>query len=279
MKKVFIIKKIIILLVILIAIGLGAFFGYKFMLSAPNGNGEEVTFYVEEGGTYATIGSSLQEKGLIRNALAYKIYIKTHEVGNLEYGKYIIENNLSVEEVIKVLEKGSQSMADTVTVTFVEGKNMRYIISQITKNFNITEKEILDKLKDNDYLDTLINDYWFLSNDIKNKNIYYSLEVYLYPDTYEFYTNASIDDIFRKMLNNMDTKLSKYKDEITKSKYSLHQMLTLASIIELEAGNAKDRKGVAGVFYNRLNDGWSLGSDVTTYYQENIDNYRRDLTR
>lgn len=54
-------------------------------------------------------------------------------------------------------------------------------------------------------------------------------------------------------------------------------MMTLASIIELEAGKADDRKGVAGVFYNRLNSGWSLGSDVTTYYAEKIDNWTRDL--
>jgi UPF0755 protein len=62
-------------------------------------------------------------------------------------------------------------------------------------------------------------------------------------------------------------------ESIDNSKYSIHEMLTLASIIEQEAGSAKDRKGVAGVFYDRLSDGWALGSDVTTYYQEKIDNY------
>ena len=135
----------------------------------------------------------------------------------------------------------------------------------------------MSKLNDKSYLDTLIKDYWFLTDAIKNKDIYYSLEGYLYPDTYEFYSTASVDDIFRKMLNNMQKKLDKYKNEIESSKYSIHEMLTLASIIELEAGNANDRKGVAGVFYNRLKAGWSLGSDVTTYYAEKIDNWSRDL--
>ena len=79
------------------------------------------------------------------------------------------------------------------------------------------------------------------------------------------------------MLDNMNNKISKYKEEVKKSKYSIHEMMTLASIIELEAGTASDRKGVAGVFYNRLKDNWSLGSDVTTYYAEKIDNYSRDL--
>ena len=165
----------------------------------------------------------------------------------------------------------------TKKITFVEGKNMRYIISNITSTFNITEKEILDKLSDSKYLDSLISKYWFLTDDIKNKDIYYSLEGYLYPDTYEFYETATIEDIFKGMLDNMNNKISKYKEEVKKSKYSIHEMMTLASIIELEAGTASDRKGVAGVFYNRLKDNWSLGSDVTTYYAEKIDNYSRDL--
>ena len=186
---------------------------------------------------------------------------------------------LSVKEVIDVLKKGSTTLATTKSVTFVEGKNMRYFTKVITENFNITEEEVNNILKDETYLDELIKEYWFLTDDIKNKNIYYSLEGYLYPDTYEFYTNASIKDIFRKLLDNMDDKLTPYKEEIENSKYSVHEMMTLASIIELEAGNASDRKGVAGVFYNRLNNGWSLGSDVTTYYAEKIDNWSRDLKK
>ena len=93
----------------------------------------------------------------------------------------------------------------------------------------------------------------------------------------KFYETATIEDIFKGMLDNMNNKISKYKEEVKKSKYSIHEMMTLASIIELEAGTASDRKGVAGVFYNRLKDNWSLGSDVTTYYAEKIDNYSRDL--
>ena len=75
----------------------------------------------------------------------------------------------------------------------------------------------------------------------------------------------------------MNKKLSKYQKDIEKSKYSVNQILTMASIIELEGINEKSRKDIAGVFYNRLNAKMSLGSDVTTYYAEKIDNYSRDL--
>ena len=273
-------KKLIGFIFLVIILGVITTVGsYFYLLTAPTKEGKEISFYVEEGQTYSTIADSLKEKGIIRNTYAYKIYLKLHETNNLEYGKYTLRDDYNVEQLIEVLKKGSSTVANTKRVTFVEGKNMRYIIKTITSNFNISEKEILDKLKDKDYLDKLINDYWFLSDEIKNDKIYYSLEGYLYPDTYEFYENATVDDIFRKMLNNMGSKLEEYKDEITSKKYTLHQMITLASIIEQEAGNASDRKGVAGVFYNRLKDKWSLGSDVTTYYAEKIDNYSRDLRK
>ena len=274
-------KKFILFFLIFIVICVGGVFGlYNYMIGAPSKEKETAYININKGDNYSSISKLLKDNNLIRNELAYRIYIKLNTpTKSLEAGDYEIRTDLSVEELIKELEKGTTTKALTKTVKFLEGKNMRSVIKTITSNFSITEKEILDKLKDSDYLDELIDDYWFLTKDIKNKNIYYSLEGYLFPDTYEFYTDADLDDIFRKLLDNMEDKLENYKDEIEKSKYSIHEMLTLSSIIELEAGNASDRKGVAGVFYNRLKSGWSLGSDVTTYYAERIDNWSRDLKR
>ena len=253
--------------------------GAYFYLINYRGKSEKVIISVSEGQTYSTIASLLKEKGLIKSETAYKVYIKLNKPNNLEYGSYILNKDKNVKEIIKTLEKGSVNLNETKMVTFVEGKNMRYIIKKITSEFDITEGEILNLLKDEEYLDKLIEKYWFITDDVKNKKLYYSLEGYLFPDTYEFYVNTSVEDIFRTMLNNMENKLSKYKEEVESSKYTIHQMITLASIIELEASSASDRKGVAGVFYNRLKDGWSLGSDVTTYYAERIDNWSRDLKR
>ena len=75
----------------------------------------------------------------------------------------------------------------------------------------------------------------------------------------------------------MEEVLDDYKEEIEASKYSIHELLTLASIVEVEGSTSDDRAGVAGVFYNRLNSGWSLGSDATTYYAAKIDFSERDL--
>lgn len=116
------------------------------------------------------------------------------------------------------------------------------------------------------YLQELVNKYWFLTDDILIDDIYYPLEGYLFPNTYEFYKNASVKDIINKMLDETSSKLANIKSDIEKSNYSIHEIITMASIVESEGANSDDRKGVAGVFYNRLNDNWSLGSDVTAYY-------------
>ena len=79
------------------------------------------------------------------------------------------------------------------------------------------------------------------------------------------------------MLDEMDKKLTKYKDKIDSSEYNIHEIMTLASIVELEGASSDDRAAVAGVFYNRLHDGWVLGSDVTTYYYLKIDDFKQSL--
>ena len=253
--------------------------GYFYFITAPSKENKTVNIYVEKGSTYSTISTLLKDNGLIRNEIAYKVYLKLNPVSDdtpLEYGDYVLKTNYDVEELIGVLKKGSVSLAETVKITFVEGKNIRYFVKKITENFKICDNEIFEKLEDKEYLNTLIKDYWFLSDDIKNKDIYYSLEGYLFPDTYEFYESADIDDIFRKMLDNFGKKIEPYKEAIESSKYSVHELVTLASIIELEAGGA-DRNSVSGVFYNRLKKGMTLGSDVTGYYGAKMDDWSKGL--
>ena len=133
-------------------------------------------------------------------------------------------------------------------------------------------------LKDERYIDSLIEKYWFLTDDIKNENIYYPLEGYLYPDTYIFENkDVSVKTIFNIILNKTDKVLQKYKNQIEQSGNSIHEILTVASIIELE-GNDKDaRLGISSVIYNRLKLKMSLGSDVTTYYAMQVDMGERNL--
>ena len=177
---------------------------------------------------------------------------------------------MNTKEILDKINKGDVEV-NTKTLTFVEGKRLTDFVKVIAANYPYTEEEILNVLSDKTYLQELIEKYWFLTDDILDDKIYYPLEGYLYPDTYAFYDDASIKDIIEKLLDNTSNKLSAYKEDIESSNYSVHELFTLASIIELEGAGSDDRYGVSSVFTNRINAGWTLGSDVTTYYAEQKD--------
>lgn len=271
-------KIIIIILSILAILILGSCIFYNVNLRAVSSSSSEVEFMVESGSTYYNVISKLKDEGLIRNELCFKLYIKFNKVNDIEAGTYKLNKNMSVSDIVRVFSNGNTYNPDAIVITFKEGKNMRSIATTISDYTNNTEDDVFNLLKDQEYLNTLINDYWFIDNSILDENIYYSLEGYLYPNTYEFKNKeVTVKEIFKVMLDEMDKKLTSYKDDLLNNKYSIHELLTLASIVELEGSNSDDRAGIAGVFYNRLNDNWSLGSDVTTYYAAKIELSDRDL--
>ena len=220
--------------------------------------------------------SDLKKENLVKNEDFTYYYVRFNKF-ELKAGTYILYSNMSLREVFEKISNSNNAKEETITITFKEGKNMKGIISTITNNTSITEEEILNKLKDEEYIKSLVDKYWFLSEEILDPNIYYPLEGYLAPDTYEFKKDATIEDIFGKMLDQESDILKKYKDSIEKSDLSLHQIMTLASIIELEGNNINNRKQIMGVFMNRIKYGMNLGSDVTTYYAIGVDMSERDL--
>lgn len=250
---------------------------YNYNTSAVSKDDSVKQFVVKENETFLSLATSLKENNLIRSEFFYKLYVKLNSANDLKAGLYELNETMSVKEIIDLLTTGSSKNENNILVTFREGINMRKVMSIITENTNISLKEIKDKLSDNNYLDELINKYWFLTGDIKNKDIYYSLEGYLYPNTYELDRTWNIEKVFQVMLDETDKKLTPYKEAIEASNYNIHEILTLASIVELEGANSDDRNGIAGVFVNRLKSKWSLGSDVTTYYAVGIDFGERDL--
>ena len=131
----------------------------------------------------------------------------------------------------------------------------------ISSKLNVNYEEVINIMNDTNYLKSLQQDYWFLTNDIFDSRIYYPLEGYLAPDTYEFSKDSSVKEIIQVMLDQTAKNLSSYR-----SLNNIHKYITLASMAELEGVNTKDRKMIVGVFNNRLAANMNLGSDVTTYY-------------
>lgn len=241
------------------------------------GKDRKIELVISNNATFSTLGSTLESKGLIKSELAYKIYIKISKPVNLKAGTYELNTNMSVKEMVEVLSEGNSYNPNNVTITFKEGINMRAIASLIAEKTDNTVEDVYNLLKDENYLNEVINTYWFVTEEVKNKNVYYSLEGYLFPDTYQVDKTKGVEEIFKLMLDRMSQELEPYKAEIQNSQYNIHELLTLASIIELEAGTSHERSKVAGVFYNRLAGNWTLGSDVTTYYAAKK-TFKEDLT-
>ena len=271
-KKLLFVVITIFLFFVLIGIGSVLYLNNGLKAVDPN-NKEEILVEVDTYGK--ALIDKLNEQGLIKNKYSCYIYLKLHNNAP-QAGIYSLSKAMSFDEMIDKMNKGDV-VDNSISVTFVEGKRITDYIKVINKNFGYSEEEIINIISDNDYLKELIEKYWFLTDDILNDKLYYALEGYLYPDTYAFKEDASIKDIIGKMLDGMANKLANSRSLIDNSKYNMHEILTMASIVELEGANSNDRYGVAGVFYNRLNQGMSLGSDVTTYYGARINMADRDL--
>ena len=274
-KKSTIILKIIMFTIIFTMLGLCTFCYVNIMPVSHKSS--EVTFKIEEGSSIRDITSVLKDNDLIRSEYFFLAYSKINNVKNIKAGDYVINKNKSLKEIVKILEKGSNVKNKEVTITFKEGKNMRSIAKIIDEKTSNTKDDVFNLLNDKEYINSLIKEYWFLDESILNENIYYPLEGYLAPDTYNFEVDAKVKDIFKKMLDQTDKVLTNEKENLEKNKYNIHQILTLASMVESEGVTLDDRKDIAGVFINRLNKGIALGSDVTTYYAAKIDLGERDL--
>ena len=270
-------KIIIFILLTLLVIIFSVGFFYNYQLSPVSRDSEKVIVEIKEGSIYS-IGDTLYENDLIRSTFIFKLYVKLNNVKSLKASTYELNRNMKLKEIIDVLEEGNSYNPDQIVITFKEGLNIRKIANIVAENTNNTYEDFMNLMNNQEYIDTLINKYWFLTDKIKNTKIYYPLEGYLFPNTYAFLNKeVSCEEIIEKMLSEMDKQLFKYKDLIDNSQYSLHELMTLASIVELEGASSDDRASVAGVFYNRIKDGWTLGSDVTTYYFLKIDDFKQSL--
>lgn len=231
---------------------------------------KEVT--IDEG-SIDSIARNLKENNLIKNVTIFKVYTYLTNKTNLKAGVYELKENMGVKKIVDILENGQTSNGGGIT--FKEGINVRMVAKLISENTNNDYEDVLTYMNNKEYIDTLISKYWFLTEDIKNTNIYYPLEGYLYPNTYSISKDSKINTIIELMLDETDKKLTEYKTDIESNSLSIHEIITLASVVELEVSNKDDRKSVAEVFYNRLNSKSfpTLGSDATSYYGAKIDKW------
>lgn len=241
---------------------------YRIGISPVSKEDIPVTVEITDETGYLGIASLLKENGLIRSEIFYKIYVKIFNPSKLEAGTYILNKNMGVKGIIDYLE-GNEAYFDTVNFTIPEGKHITDVADKIASVTSITSDELLAYWQSEKFIDESIEKYWFITDEVKNDKLRYHFEGYFFPATYTILVDEPKESITNKMLDKMDEVLSKYKDTIEKSEFTVHEILTLSSIVEHEAVLDKDRPMIAKVFLNRLSIGQNLQSCATIGYAIN----------
>ena len=261
-------KKLIVILSVIVGLILVGVVTLVILLSPVSKSSDIVEFIVKKGEGKEKIVDNLKDAKLIKSKYATFVYIVLSGKKNLQAGSYEFSRNMSVKDIITSLSTGDvvNVKKDEVRITFKEGDTLKNFVTMVANETNIDYDGAIKKLSDKAYLKGLIADYWFLTDNILDEDIYFPLEGYLYPETYNFYKETSIEQVIRKVLNVTNERLEPIKSKIENSKYNIHELLTIASIAEKEANTNSDRVMVTQVIYKRLGLNMALGMDVTSYY-------------
>ena len=254
----------ILILVLAVLVGFGGWYTLGLRAVEP-GNEDAVVVEVPEGYGASGIVDILDDAGLVRNRTCAKINAR---IGHYtpQTNTYIFNKGMSFRSIMKAISSGDFEYISKESIEVKDGARLEQVAAAMSEQLPFTAEEIMEKWSDEAYVNELIGKYWFLTDDVLNKDVMYPLEGYLYADTYYVTTdNSTIEGFTEMCLDRMQKELDARKDAIDASGYSVHELLTLTSIVTKEA-RAEDQAKVAGVFKNRLKEGMSLGSDVTVCY-------------
>lgn len=235
---------------------------------AKKGEGKDIKLLVEKGDTVKEIAKLLKEKGAIKDENIFNLYTRISGKSAFKQGRYKFNTENDVKTIVEKLVKGDVNKEE-IKLQLLEGKTIKDLAEVVAKVTTNTKEQFLAKMKDKEYIKKLSEKYWFIDYDtVTKEGIYYPLEGYLFPDTYIFDNKeVSIETIIDAMLKQTEKKIAEYKNIQGEKKLTIHEVLTLASIIELEAGTSStkseektlsDREVVAKIFMNRLNKKMSL---------------------
>ena len=205
-------------------------------------------FYVSENTKLADLAKDLDKQGIINYGTVFKAYlaVKGDSADDVLAGEYQLNPSMDYGQIIDKLTNSSSS--DTLQITIPEGYSVAQVRQLLLDNHVCTA----------DALDKVLNQYPFKHDFLQDEKPVEEgwLEGYLFPDTYEIYKgNGSVVDTVNKMLNNF---ASRYGSEITDGANelgrSMHDIVTVASLVEREAQRDDERARIAGVIYNRLNN-------------------------
>lgn len=270
------------LLIFLALISAGGYFGYQYVQSSllpVDANSKQyVTVQIPEGANVQEIGSTLEHSGVIKHGVIFAFYAKYKNYSDLKAGYYNLQKSMSTEDIIKELQKGGTaepqepSLAD---LTIPEGYTIEQIaqaVGQLKGEFKepLTADAFLAKVQDDNFISQEVAKYPNLLESLptKESGARYRLEGYLFPATYSIKESTTVESLIDEMLAAMDKTLAPHYSTIKSKNLTVNELLTIASLVEKEGAKTEDRKLIAGVFYNRLNLGMPLQSNIAILYAQ-----------
>lgn len=255
---------IIVFVIVIVIIGGGAFYVWNGM-QPVKASSNAVKFTVEQGMGTSRIASVLHENGLIKNNLIFKIYLKwKNEGSHFQAGVYEAKPGATFDELIAKLNSGDVVKEAMIRFTIPEGYTAEQIAKKVGEASQSDPTAFL-KLADAK-AQAVIPAFQEIPESSKLKH---KAEGYLFPDTYEFKKGTSQEDMLTRMMEQMQNKLDQIPDLQQRLKdhgLTLHEMLTVASLVEREVVVDTERPLVAGIIYNRLDKEMDLEIDATVQY-------------
>ena len=270
------------LLIFLALISAGGYFGYQYVQSSLQpvdaDSKQYVTVQIPEGSNVQEIGKTLEDAGLIKHGLVFSLYAKYKNYADLKSGYYNLQKSMSTEDIIHELQKGGTAEAQEpvlATLTIPEGytiDQMAQAVGQLQGDFKepLTADAFLAKVQDENFISQEVAKYPSLLESLptKESGARYRLEGFLFPATYSIKESTTIESLIDEMLAAMDKTLAPHYSTIKSKNLTVNELLTIASLVEKEGAKTDDRKLIAGVFYNRLNLGMPLQSNIAILYAE-----------
>ena len=268
-------------LVLLVLVAAGGYFGYGYVqdsLKPVDASSKEyMTVQIPEGSNVQQIGSTLEKSGLVKHGLIFSIYAK-YKGSDLKSGYYNLKKSMSTDDLIQELQKGGTPEPQEpvlANLTIPEGYTLEQIaqtVGQLQGDFKepLTADAFLAKAQDETFISQLVAKYPNLLGSLptKDSGVRYRLEGYLFPATYTIKDSTTVESLIDDMLAAMDKAMSPYYTTIKEKNLTVNELLSIASLVEKEGAKTEDRKLIAGVFYNRLNLGMPLQSNIAILYAE-----------
>ncbi len=266
--------KILLVLVLLVALAAGA--AGVFAYNEIHGNGKpgtEVTVSIPQGSGVASIANRLKEAGVIRSAYLFRWYVGQQGAAKkLQYGDFTLQTGANAyDAIIAVLSQYAK--AETVRITIPEGTTAIAIARKMEEAGLCTAEEFLKEANEGDFSQFT---FWqYLPEDKEAPDRFMKCEGYLFPETYEFLKDDTVHNYVATFYAQFDAQITPemYK-ELEEQDMTLPQLITLASFVQEEAGNAQD-SNVAQVFRNRLAEDSPyprLQSNTSSHIQSDADN-------